>query len=81
MGDYEKASQLYGLVANFDRNNDLNREALYKAACALRKNGKEAEAANYEERLAAKLEEMKLDAAQPLQGLPPSIGRHVSSSK
>lgn len=81
LGDYEKASQLYGLVANFDRNNDLNREALYKAACALRKNGKEAEAANYEERLAAKLEEMKLDAAQPLQGLPPSIGRHVSSSK
>ena len=40
-GDYEKASQLYGLVANFDRNNDLNREALYKAACALRKNGKD----------------------------------------
>ena len=80
-GDYEKASQLYGLVANFDRNNDLNREALYKAACALRKNGKEAEAANYEERLSAKLKEMKLDENQPLQGLPPSIGRHVSSAK
>lgn len=80
-GDYEKASQLYGLVANFDRNNDLNREALYKAACALRKNGKEAEAANYEERLEAKLKEMKIDSSTPLRGLPPSVSRHVSPGK
>lgn len=80
-GDYEKASQLYGLVANFDRNNDLNREALYKAACALRKNGKLAEATNYEERLAAKLAEMKIDPENPLQGLLPSVGRHVSLQK
>lgn len=77
-GDYERASQLYGLVANFDRNNDLNREALYKAARALRKNGKEAEAANYEARLAKKLEEMNLNIDAPLSGLPPSVGRHVS---
>ena len=79
MGDYEKASQLYGLVANFDRNNDLNREALYKAAYVLRLNGKEAEADNYDERLKAKLKELGIDSKTPLQGLVPSISRHFSA--
>ena len=79
MGDYEKASQLYGLVANFDRNNDLNREALYKAAQVLRLNGKEAEADNYEERLKAKLKELGIDSKTPLEGLVPSISRHFSA--
>lgn len=73
---YEEAAAMYGIVANFDNNNpDVNREALYKVAHALRMNGKEAEAAKYEK----KLEEMGLDPQKALDGLPPSVSRHVNN--
>lgn len=76
--DYEKASKLYGLVANFDRNDDLNREALYKAYCAMRKDpNRVAEADNYRQRLEEKLKGLGISADTPLLGLPPSTGRHV----
>lgn len=75
--DFEKAAEFYGLVANLDRNNDLNREALFKTACALRQNGKLAEADNYEVRLKSKLKELNINASYPLEGMPPSVGRHV----
>ena len=77
--DYEKASKLYGLVANFDRNEDLNREALYKAYCAMRKDpNRVAEADNYRQRLEEKLKVLGISADTPLLGLPPSTGRHVN---
>lgn len=77
-GDYERAAQLYGLVANFDRSDDLNREALYKADCAMRKNANRvAEADNYRLRLKNKLEDMGKANLHPLHGLPPSVRRHV----
>ena len=76
--DYEKASKLYGLVANFDRTEDLNREALYKAYCAMRKDpSRVAESENYRQRLEEKLKVLGITADTPLLGLPPSAGRHV----
>lgn len=75
-GKYEEAAAMYGIVANFDNNNpDVNREALYKVAHALRLNGKEAEAAKYEK----KLEDMGIDPQKALDGLPPSVSRHVNT--
>lgn len=77
--DYEKASKLYGLVANFDRSEDLNREALYKAYCAMKKDpNRVAESENYLQRLEEKLKVLGITADTPLLGLPPSAARHVS---
>ncbi len=78
MGNYDLAAERYAVVANFDRDNNLQRESCYKLACALRKCGKVAEAEKYAQMLKAKLKAMDLkETDNPLQGLPPSVTRHV----
>jgi len=78
MGNYDFAAERYAVVANFDRDNNLQRESCYKLACALRKSGKVAEAEKYEQMLKEKLKAMDLkETDNPLQGLPPSVTRHI----
>ncbi|MBR1998587.1 MAG: hypothetical protein IJ993_09230, partial [Akkermansia sp.] len=78
MGNYDFAAERYAVVANFDRDNNLQRESCYKLASALRKSGKVAEAEKYEQMLKEKLKAMDLkETDNPLQGLPPSVTRHI----
>lgn len=77
-GKYEEAAAMYGIVANFDNNNpDVNREALFKVAYALRLNGKEAEATKYEK----KLQDMGIEPQNALEGLPPSVSRPIQAKQ
>ena len=48
---YGEAAKYYGRTANVVNDKELKPQALYKIACALRKGGKEGEAAQYEESL------------------------------
>ncbi len=48
---YGEAAKYYGRTANVVNDQELKPQALYKIACALRKGGKEGEAAQYEEQL------------------------------
>ena len=60
-----------------DGNRDFYREAVYKASVALKKNKKNSESRDYEAKLKKVLKELNIPENNPLQGLPPSSGRHV----
>ena len=77
-GNYEEAAKMYCMAAILhDGNRDFYREAVYKASVALKKNKKNSESRDYEAKLKKVLKELNIPENNPLQGLPPSSGRHV----
>lgn len=79
MKNYDEASKMYCMAAILhDGKREFYREALYKAAAALKKNGKQSESRDYEKKLKALLKELDIPEKEPLKGLPPSSCRFVS---